>query len=98
MRENVAENPDTSIRRRAHKSNISATTLHRILTKDLPLHTYKIQLTQQLKPAGHLKRRVFVNWVHKQRPTNYDFSQKILFSDETYFLLGGFVNWQNCRI
>ena len=38
VRENVAEDPDTSIRHRAQELNLSTTTLHRILTKDLSLH------------------------------------------------------------
>jgi hypothetical protein len=30
--------------------------------KDLLLHAYKIQLTQELKPTDHVQRREF-NWV-----------------------------------
>lgn len=82
VRENVAENPGTSIRHRAQELNLSATTLHRILRKDLSLHAYKIQLTQELKHADHLKRRTFADWMHEQRQINEDFSQKIIFSDE----------------
>ena len=89
VRQSVAENPNTSIRHRAQELSISATTLHRILTKDLSLHAYKIQLTQELKPDDHLKRLTFANWVHEQRQANVDFSQKILFSDEAHFHLGG---------
>lgn len=98
VRENVAESPDTSIRHRAQELNLSATTLHRILKKDLSLHAYKIQLTQELKPADHLNRRTFADWVHEQRQIDEDFSQKIIFSDEAHFHLSGFVNKQNCRI
>jgi hypothetical protein len=35
----------------------------RILAKDLHLHAYKIQLTQELKPTDHVQRREFVNCV-----------------------------------
>lgn len=42
VRENAAENPDTSIRHRAQELNPSTTTLHRNLTKNLPLHAYII--------------------------------------------------------
>lgn len=98
VRESVAENPDTSIRHRAQELNLSTTTLHRILTNDLSLHAYKIQLAQELKPDDHLKRRTFVNWLQEQRQVDADFSQKIIFSDEAHFHLGGFVNKQNCRI
>lgn len=98
VRQSVAENPNTSIRHRAQELSIPATTLHRILTKDLSLHAYKIQLTQELKPDDHLKRLTFANWAHEQRQADDDFSQKILFSDEAHFHLGGYVNKQNCRI
>ena len=67
VRESVAEHPDTSIRHRAQELNLSRTSLQRILTNDLSLYAYKVQLTQELKPDDHLKRRTFVNWVHEQR-------------------------------
>ena len=92
VRESVAEHPDTSIRHRAQELNLSRTSLQRILTNDLSLYAYKVQLTQELKPDEHLKRRAFVNWVHKQRQTDDDFLQKIIFSDEAHFRLCGFVN------
>jgi transposase len=98
VRENVAENPDTSIRHRAQELNLSTTTVQRILTKDLLLHAYKIQLTQELKPDDHLKRRTFVDWIREQRQADHAFSQNIIFSDEAHFHLSGFINKQNCRI
>ena len=51
---------------------------------DLPLQPYKVQLTRQLKPADRLQCR--------------NFSNKIFFSDEPNFTLGGYVNKQNCCI
>ena len=50
VRESVGEHPDTSIRHRAQKLNLSRTSLKRILTNDLSLYAYKVQLTQELKP------------------------------------------------
>lgn len=47
VRNSVAEDPLTSNRRRA-QLNISQTSLLRILIKNLNLHAYKIQLTQEL--------------------------------------------------
>lgn len=98
VRENVADSPNTSIRHRAQELHLSTATLHRILTKDLSLHAYKIQLTQELKPKDHLKRRTFADWIHEQRQANNEFSTKIFFSDEAHFHLNGDVNKQNCRI
>lgn len=98
VREDVAENPNTSIRHRAQQLHLSTATLHRILTKDLSLHAYKIQLVQEIKQTDHLKRRTFANWIHGQRQVNPEFSNQIFFSDEAHFHLNGYVNKQNCRI
>ena len=97
VRESVAEHPDTSICHRTQELNLSRTLLQRILTNDLSLYTYKVQLTQELKPDDHLKHRTYVNCVHEQTQTD-NFLQKIIFSDEAHFHLCGFANKQNCRI
>ncbi|CAK1579985.1 unnamed protein product [Parnassius mnemosyne] len=98
VNESVAENPKTSIRHRSQQLQISRSTTQRILTKDLHLHAYKIQLTQELKPADHGKRWQFVQWVMEQSEVDTNFSEKVIFSDEAHFHLDGFVNTQNCRI
>ena len=49
----MEENPGLYIPRRSLELGISQTTLHRILQKDLCLKAYKVQLTQELKPADH---------------------------------------------
>ena len=87
--ESVAESPGTSLRRRSQQLGIPRSTMQRIVTKDLHLHAYKIQLTQ---------RREFVNWVLENKKLDGNFSTKIIFSDEAHFQLDGYVNTQNCRI
>ncbi|XP_076170782.1 esterase E4-like [Ptiloglossa arizonensis] len=52
--ESATETPGTSIRHHSQELNISRTNLQSILTKDLHLHAYKIQLCQELKPLNHL--------------------------------------------
>ena len=96
--ESVADNPGTSIRHRSQQLDIQRSTLQWILTKDLHLHAYKIQLAQELKPTDHLQRRNFVNWVLENQEVDDNFSHKIIFSDEAHFQLNGYVNKQNCRI
>lgn len=91
----VVEDPKMSISRRSQQVGLSQTTTWRILRKDLALKAYKVQITQEIKPLDHLKRRAFINWVKEQPP---NFSQKIIFSDEAHFEIGGYVNKQNCRI
>ena len=94
----MAEKPRMPIRRCSLNLCISTTTPWRILRKDSVLHPYKIQLTQELKPADHRQRREFANWVLENKAIDNDFCKKIIFSDEVYFHLSGDVNKQNCRI
>jgi hypothetical protein len=63
--------------------------MKRILTKDLHLHAYKIQLTQELKPTDHAHRREIVNWVLENQKVDRNFSKKIIFSDEAHSQLDG---------
>ena len=94
----VVEQAKTSIPHRSQQLNIPKTTLFRILHKDLHLKAYKIQITQEIKPTDFGLRRHFVNWAIQQKLENVNFFNKIIFSDEAHFQLGGFVNKQNCRI
>ncbi|GFV39623.1 DUF4817 domain-containing protein [Trichonephila clavipes] len=47
---------------------------------------------------NHQARRRFVEWAQNQIAVYPDFHKRILFSDEAYFWLNGYVNKQNCRI
>ena len=69
-------------------SNKSYGTLWRILHLDLHLHPYKVQFTQQLKPADQLQRRRYMEWVLEQQAVNGNFSNKIFFNAEAHFTLG----------
>jgi len=69
-----------------HKElGLSATSTWRILRRDLDLHPYKIQLTQELKVNDHRQRRVFADWVLEQLEINPNFAKQIIFSDEAHF-------------
>ncbi|GFU79360.1 putative DD41D transposase [Trichonephila clavipes] len=46
----------------------------------------------------HQARRRFVEWAQNEIAVVPDFHKQILFSDEAYFWLNGYVNKQNCRI
>lgn len=94
----VTADPNLSIPRRAQQLGLSYGSAWRILHLDLHLHPYKVQITQELKPADHGQRRTYANWVLEQQALNEDFSNNIFFSDEAHFSLGGYVNKQNCRI
>ena len=74
--ESVAEDPNVSIPRRSQELGLSYGTLWRILHLDLYLHPYKVQLTQQLKPADHSQRRRYVESVLEQQTLDGNFSKK----------------------
>ena len=83
--ESVAEDREVPIRRRSQQVELSVSTTWRILRKDLALKACKVQITQELKPFDHLKRRSFINFINEQPA---DFSQKIMFSYNAHFELG----------
>ncbi|CAH1992908.1 unnamed protein product [Acanthoscelides obtectus] len=86
VKESVRDDPKQSTTRRSQEWGISRTSLLRILHKDLNVHAYKIQLTQE------------PHWLLEHRQIDANFSSKIMFSDEAHFTLNGTVNKQNCRI
>jgi len=98
VQDSVNVSPVKSLRRRSQQLGMSTSSVHRILKKDLHMHPYKIQLTQQLKPADHAKRRRFADWILTRQQEDDNFSKKIIFCDEAHFHLSGYANKQNCRI
>ena len=69
------------------------------MPKDLGMTPYKVQLVQELKPIDHPMSFRFAKWACDRLTEDADFGKKkIIFSDETHFDLGGYVNKQNCRI
>jgi len=87
--ESVNDNPSTSTRHRAQKWDISRTSLQRILTKDLRLRPYKIQLVQQPKPHDYPLRFRFAERAQERLVEDDHFYRKIVFSDEAHFHLCG---------
>ena len=96
--ESVAENLNVSIPRSSQRLGLSYDTLWPILHLDPRLHPYKNQFTQLLKQSDHLQRRRCVECVLEQQAVDGNFSNKIFFSDEAHFTLGGYVNKQSCQI
>ena len=97
VRASIENELNQSIPRCSKELGISQTTLWRVLHKDLGLHPYRIKLTQELKPLGHLKRRNFCDWALQTFEEDNQFHRKIIFSDEAHFWLNGFMNKQNMR-
>ena len=60
---------------------------------------YKGQLVRELKPIDHSMRFRFAKQACDRLTEEADFCKtKIVFSDEAYFDLGGYVSKQNCHI
>jgi transposase len=98
VRASVEEAPGTSISRRSQQLGIRPTSLRRILTEDLQLRPYKVQFIQKLEYRDHSERAAFAEWIQSCLANDTQFCEKIIFSDEAHFHLGGYVNKQNCRI
>jgi len=85
VRESVQENPRRSISR-SQELGLSATSTWRILCRDLSLHRYKIQLTQELKVNDHRQRHVFADWILEQLEVNPNFAKQIIFSEAHFWM------------
>jgi hypothetical protein len=90
--------PSTSLRSASHILNVSATSVHKILTVVLHYHPYKFQLTQKLEEEDFSNRMQACEELLQKVldvPTFFSF---VLTSDECTFYLNGVVNRHNCRI
>ena len=70
----VAGDPIVPIPCRSRELGLFYGTLWCILHLDLHLHPYRVQLMQQLKPADHLQRRRYVEWVLEQQSVGGNFA------------------------
>ena len=76
--------------------NMSFSSAHRILRKDLKMKPYKKTVEPLLKDEHKAQRKKFTNWARKKfRKEN---TIRILFFDEKIFDLDGIYNSQNGRI
>ena len=96
IRKSVDENPRISIFKQSQELGLSFTTTWRIFYMNLHFHSYKIVLTQELKPNVHRLHYVFSDWAMEQLEVDPDSNQKIIYSNEAHFWMNGFVNKQNC--
>lgn len=92
-----SESPQTSIRRAAAELDISKSSIQRMLTGDLELFPYKIQIMQALTITDQVGRLDFCNWATNELEKNENAFMNVWFSDECHFLLSGHVNKQNMR-
>ena len=97
VEDSIAENPDTSTRRRATQIGLSRRSLQRIL-RELHLFPYKTQMVQALQPTDLQFRLAYAVHIQQLAREQNEFIHKLIMSDEAHFHLNGFVNKQNCRI
>lgn len=92
----VVENGRTSISKLSEESNISSTSIRRIL-KDNKFHPYKPKVVQTLREPDFNHRFDFSAWYEGQVEENIFFPRKILWTDEATFTTNGVVSSQNSR-
>lgn len=74
---------------------VYSSSLFRIWNKDLGLKaSFKVQLTQEHKPADHQHHRVIADWVPVMHKIDPHFYQKIVLTDDTPLNLDVYVNKQ----
>jgi len=88
--------PTKSLRRLSAQSGVSLTSAFKA-TKQLGLKAYKISVQHQLLPADFARRLDFCNWIRDEIFTGQIDPNLLLFSDEAWFHLSGYVNSQNNR-
>ena len=95
VRNSVGRSPKKSMRRRSQELGMARELLRRVLTSDLHLYPYKIQIKQQLTDADKEKRVTMCEWFCNVLENDENFLEKVWFSDEAHFLLSGHVNSKN---
>jgi len=88
--------PTTSLRRLAARTNTSLSSSYRAVKK-LKLFPYKIMVVQELKPVHHVARVAFCEWMLQSVNDGEVDPFSVLYTDEAWFHLSGYVNSQNSR-
>jgi hypothetical protein len=97
VKQAIQQSPTRSAHKQSLALQIPRTTLRRIVSNDLNMHPYKLQVVQKLEPGDPEQRMIFcetmlVMIVDEDFPVS-----DVFFSDEAHFDLHGNVNRQNMR-
>ena len=95
VRDSVGRSPRKSVRRRSQELGMTRESLRRVLTSDLHLYPYKIQIKQKLTDADKEKRVTMCEWFCNVLENDENFLDNVWFSNEAHFLLSGHVNSKN---
>lgn len=93
----VEQEPSTSIRKIAHCTRASKTTVGRVL-QNHQLHPYSVQRVQAMGPEDYLPRMEFCRWFLDRLLVQHDFGRYVLFTDEACFNRDGFFNIRNSHL
>jgi len=91
----VDDNPELSVRRQSLMIGLSTMTTHRILTTDLCLKPYRIQVKQRLKNADYGARLAMCQRFLDSNEEDNSFIDRVWFSDESHFYLDGKIHARN---
>ena len=89
VRNTVGRSPKKSVGRRSQELGMTKESLRRVLTSDLHLYAYKIQIKLQLTDADKKKRLTMREWFCTVLENDENFFENFWFSDEAHFLLSG---------
>ena len=95
VKNSVGRSPKKSVRRCSQELGMTRESLQCVLTSDLHLYAYKIQIKQQLTDADKEKRVTMCEWFCNMLENDENFLENVWFSDEAHFLLSGHVNSKN---
>ena len=73
VQEVMERSPRKSVRRVSQEVGVSSTTAYRILTLDLKLYPYKVQVVQKLKDQRNVLRLQFAQWFLNKCADNDNF-------------------------
>ncbi|GFV84692.1 DUF4817 domain-containing protein [Trichonephila clavipes] len=97
IRETFHRSPTKSVRQASRELQMTRSTIHDVLHKQLRLTAYKVQILHAIKPNDYAKRYGFaVDMLHRLDADEH-FLNRTLFSDESPFHVFGMVNKHNVR-
>ena len=97
VREHLARSPRKSTRRLSQETDLSRTSIMRIMHQDLHMFPYKIQIVQAQTATNKAERLAFCQSISRRIEDHPNIMDLIFFSDEAHFHLSGHVNKQNLR-
>ena len=89
VRNSVGRSSKKSVLRCSQELEMTRESLWRVLTSDLHLYAYKIQIKQQLTDADKEKRVTMCEWFCNVLENDENFLENVWFSDEAHFCFPG---------